>query len=108
LTNQIKPRYFRNSSSRNRARPRNRGGFSIRIVTLTKHKDKSPIAAAPQGDGAPEITAEMVEAGLEWLYAYNSDTDGRATVEAIIRSALASRTPPLAEAGSHQRIRACR
>jgi hypothetical protein len=37
-----------------------------------------------------EITPEMVEAGLEWLYAYNPEaSDGRDIVRDIIRAALA-------------------
>lgn len=37
-----------------------------------------------------EVTPEMIEAGLEWLYAYSADaTDGRDTVREIIRAALA-------------------
>lgn len=37
-----------------------------------------------------EVTPEMIEAGLEWLYAYNPDsTDGRDIVREIIRAALA-------------------
>lgn len=42
------------------------------------------------GAGAPEITPEMIDAGLEWLYAYNPDgSDGRETVRQIIKAALA-------------------
>ena len=37
-----------------------------------------------------EITPEMVEAGLEWLYTYNPDfSDEQLTVREIIRAALA-------------------
>jgi len=43
------------------------------------------------GTGAPEITDEMIEAGLEWLYAYSPDfSDGREIVRGIIRAALAN------------------
>jgi|HubBroStandDraft_1064217.scaffolds.fasta_scaffold1640190_1 hypothetical protein len=35
------------------------------IITLTKHPPKVDTAPAPKGDGAPKITDEMVEAGLE-------------------------------------------
>ena len=38
-----------------------------------------------------ELTPEMVEAGLEWLYAYTPGwTNGPATAEALIRAALAT------------------
>jgi hypothetical protein len=47
---------------------------------------------APEA-GAPEIevTPAMIEAGLEWLYAWSPDaSDGRETVTKIIEGALAS------------------
>jgi hypothetical protein len=53
--------------------------------------DASVAAGAPE-ENEIEITPEMIEAGLLWLYAYSpSYEDGRATVIQIIKSALAIR-----------------
>jgi hypothetical protein len=55
-------------------------------------EDDSRPAGAPEQE--IEITPEMIEAGLEWLYAYNPDTtDGKDTVRQIIRAALANYSP---------------
>jgi hypothetical protein len=48
----------------------------------------------PGGDSQDEIkiTPEMIEAGLEWLYAYDPESsDPRATIRFIIQAALANR-----------------
>ena len=64
------------------------------IITLTKHAPKDSNSGVPlSGAGAPEIkiTPEMIEAALEWLYAYNPDfSDGREIVRGIIQAALAN------------------
>jgi hypothetical protein len=49
---------------------------------------------APEA-GAPAITEEMIERGLEWLYAWSPEfSDGREIVLALMREALANSTPP--------------
>lgn len=53
----------------------------------------------PGAAGAPakeiEITSEIIEGGLVWLYAYNPETsDGRETVREIIKAALANLSLP--------------
>jgi hypothetical protein len=58
---------------------------------LPAHTDV--VSASPAEAGAPEIeiTPAMVEAGLEWLYAWSPDANnGRETVTRIIECALAN------------------
>ena len=72
-------------------------GTLFGIITLTKqHTANSPAPSPEREAGAPEIevTAAMIEAGLEWLYAYDPDrSDGRETIKHIIRAALAMGSP---------------
>ena len=77
------------------------------IISLTPHTpyrtpyDVSVLAVVDEsaGAGAPaneiEITPDMVEAGLVWLYSYIPDhSDSREFVKNIIKAALANLPPP--------------
>jgi hypothetical protein len=65
--------FFGRSTMHNNAyywsRPAGNAGICIllHIITMTKQHTNASLCPAPQGDGAPEVTSEMIEAGAAAL-----------------------------------------